>query len=441
MKSIRAYLLIWLLSGVLAAILVASGFSYWKAQAEVSALFDDQLQQMAANLRSPAAFIRPELSEHQRHEEQEHRRETVIETWNAAGRLTYQSQPAVQLPHPRYPGFATLAWQGRRWRVFTQQEAGEWVLVARPLSARQALSEQAALGILLPILALLPVLGIFIWLIVGHALRPFRQIAAALDRRQPGTLAPVSLAHLPSEAQPMLQALNDLLERLNQAMQAQRQFIADAAHELRTPLAALQAQAQIVRRARTLEEARVAAGKLEARIQRAAHLAQQLLTLSRLEPEAPETHLAPVDLAALLREVLASQAPLAQEKGIQLDFSAATAARGMGDASSLAILFGNLVDNAIRYTPAGGKVTASLRSEGPAVVATIQDTGPGIPEAERTRVFDRFYRRPGNAAPGSGLGLAIVQRIAERHHATVALSTGEGGVGLKVTVSFPPAPA
>ena len=233
-------------------------------------------------------------------------------------------------------------------------------------------------------------------------------------------------------------------QRLRAALGRERAFMADAAHELRTPLTALHLQAGMLTRASGDAEREAAMAGVAAGVHRVIHLVEQLLSLARQEPRAQSVPL-PVRLDDAAREVVAELVPLADAGGVDLGICAAQPASVTGDAEGLRTLLRNLVDNAVRYTPAGGRVDVSIEAgAGAGSIAArgarllVADNGPGIPATERERVFDRFYRRPGAPAPGSGLGLAIVQTIAAAHGATVALSDGPGGKGLVVTVEFPP---
>jgi two-component system OmpR family sensor kinase len=284
---------------------------------------------------------------------------------------------------------------------------------------------------------LIPVLGIAILLIVRRGLKPLKRIAAEVDARNAGALEPVRESPVPEEVQPLVQALNSLLERLDHALAAQRAFVADAAHELRTPLTAIALQTQLLARAQGEAERAEALQKLQAGVERGSHLVQQLLTLARQEPAAAERVFVPVDLAALARTVITERTALALERGIDLGLPRAEAVTVSGNAEALQALLGNLVDNALRYTPAGGKVDVEVYAAAGTPLLAVADAGPGIPAAERERVFDRFYRVPGSHATGTGLGLAIVKSIAEIHGARVELKDAEGG-GLRVEVGFTP---
>jgi two-component system OmpR family sensor kinase len=284
---------------------------------------------------------------------------------------------------------------------------------------------------------LIPLFGTVIWLAVGRGLRPLSAMSRAVAKRRPDALAPLAERDLPAELQPLAGSLNDLLSRLDAALGAQRRFTADAAHELRTPLAALKLQLDMARRADDVPARLAAYDDLEAGVERAAHLVDQLLTLARVEPEALATRAADCDLVALAKEAIVARGALAADKRVDLGLARDAPVPVRGDPASLAILLSNLLDNALRYTPAGGKVDVAIDDDGGVAVLTVADTGPGIPAEERDRVFDRFFRGAGNRAPGSGLGLSIVKRIADAHHATITLDAPAQGSGLVVTVRFP----
>jgi len=289
----------------------------------------------------------------------------------------------------------------------------------------------------LPLVALIPLLLAIAWVTVGYGLAPLTGLAGAVRGRGAHSLDPLPAAGLPDELAPLAAALNDLLARLARALAQQREFTADAAHELRTPLAAIRLQAQLVERAGTEAERAEAMGDLRAGIARATRLIDQLLTLARLDPEAGERPFERCDLRRLLAEVVAEAADAAHERGVALAAEDGAPAEITGYPAALRTLAGNLVHNAVRYTPEGGRVRAAVRRESDAVVLEVTDDGPGIAPEERARVTDRFYRVPGNATGGSGLGLAIVRKIAELHRARLVLEDGPGGKGLRAGVRFP----
>jgi two-component system OmpR family sensor kinase len=251
----------------------------------------------------------------------------------------------------------------------------------------------------------------------------------------------VPTAGLPVEIRPLADSLNDLLNRLDQSFTLQRRFAADAAHELRTPLTALNLQVQLAERARTDEDRARAFERLRQGIRRATRLVQQLLTMARLDPDAAAAAPTAIDVGALVGSVVEDLRPLARERSVEVSASDSSAgATVAGTEDALRILFNNLVDNAIRYTPAGGRVSAATVQDGDSVEVSVEDTGPGIPEEERERVFDRFYRGQAAGDSGTGLGLAIAAQVAEMHRGRIVLESGAAG-GLRVRVRFPLRPA
>jgi two-component system, OmpR family, sensor kinase len=433
MTSIRRRLLLWLLSGLALAVVAAGVRIYTQTLAEANELFDYHLTQMAASLPNDSFGPLPPSSSNG----SEAMDGLVVQIWDRNGLQLYFSQPASKLPQRAELGFSTVETPRGSWRVYSALEQNNVVQVAQPMSVRQELAAGMALHALVPLVLLLPALGILIWLTVGRGLRPLDDMAAALGRRTPDSLDALPQAGLPVEIRPLVQALNDLLARLARALESQKAFVADAAHELRTPLTAVQLQIQLAERAKTEDERKAAFAQLKQGQSRAAHLVQQLLTLARQEPGVAAQPLSPVDLAQLVRLVVSEYAPLAAEKNIDLGTGDNRQASVPGDFEALRVMLGNLVDNAIRYTPPGGTVDVALRLGGGNAVIEVSDTGPGVPEEDRERVFDRFYRRDTAHAAGSGLGLAIVKNIADRHHAGILLENRTPGPGLRVSLTFP----
>ena len=437
MRSIRRNLLVWLLIGMALAIAGAAVGTYLRARDEANALFDYQLKEMAASLTdAPFAAVPSGTTAGGPGSDT-----LVVQIWDRNGVQVFLSQPRRVLPQHAQRGFTTISTDSGEWRVFSTLAEGQVVQVAQPMSARRELAASLALHTIVPLLAALPFLALVAWLTIARGLSPLDRIAAAVARRSPKLLEPLSEAGLPREVQPLVHALNGLLGRLGDALAAQRSFIADAAHELRTPLTAVHLQAQLAERAATDVERGAALSELKGGLERATRLSEQLLALAREEPGVSDRPAAPVDLAATARTIVADFAPLAAAKGIDLGVDASGAAQVHGDAEALATLVSNLVDNAVRYTPGPGRVDVLLEREDSRVVLEVRDTGPGISAEDRPRVFDRFYRgasaHAAGAPHGSGLGLAIVKRIAERHGTDVELGSGLNGQGLGALVRFP----
>ena len=422
--SIRRTLLLALLGGLLVTGLVASGVTWLAVHLEADRRFDYHLRQMALSLRDeapqgPVALL-PELGH-----------DYSIQMWTPEGVAFYVSGGAAALPEGP-GGYDTVSVEGQDWRVFTLRRPERTIQVAAPMRLRRDQATSMALRILIPVLIAIPLYGVLIWLVVGKGLQPLVDMAGAIRRRAPTSLDPLPESRVP-EVAPMTRELNALLARLRLALETQRRFTADAAHELRSPLTALQMQLDLVERAATPEAAREAIAALRGAIRRAARLVDQLLTMARLDPDAAAETFVPVDLAAVAAAVAADHEPLAEAKRVELRLGELHPVTVGGQPSALHALVRNLVDNAVRYTPPGGRVTVAVRG----TTLEVEDTGPGVPAAERERVLDRFYRVPGSSAEGSGLGLAIVRQVAQAHGAELSLGEAAGG-GLRVRVRFRP---
>lgn len=432
MTSIRRVLLVGLLSGLLVAVLAAATVIYSNAREEANRLFDSQLQQVAESFPSYAlsAAPAPPLSAFVAEGR------LVIQVWSRDPFASPFSSSVLAPPRQAESGFMTVAAPGGNWRVYTRVGDFDVVQVAQPLSVRSDQAAAVALRTALPLLLLLPLLGVLVWVVVGWGLDPLRRLALEVSRRSPDALQPIGQRGLPEEVQPLIGSLNGLLGRLSHALEAQRAFVADAAHALRTPVTALQLQTQLLERAQSTQEREAATARLKDGLKRVTHLVEQLLMLARQDPAQQLRVAEEVSLDSLAGEVLGEQAVLAEAKSIDLGLARAEPVKVSGDRESLRVLLSNLVDNAIRYTPAGGRVDVAVAIEDGQPVLIVEDNGPGIPTEERARVFDRFYRVE-QAGSGSGLGLAIVRNIAQRHGAQVELGSGSGGRGLKVSISFP----
>jgi two-component system OmpR family sensor kinase len=282
----------------------------------------------------------------------------------------------------------------------------------------------------------LPLLGATIGWLVRHTLKPVAELGAALATRTQGSAEPVPAAALPRELLPLVAGFNTLLDRLTQTLAAQRALVADAAHELRTPLAALRLQAQHLQRLEQPDERAAAHESLSRGIDRMTRVVAQLLTLARLEPGAAQQRVDRMELDALTRDVLAELMPLANARQIELSLTAESGVGVAGEPGGLRALVGNLVDNALRYTPAGGAVAVTVGQVSDAALLIVSDSGPGLSEEQRKLVFQRFYRVPGSPGDGSGLGLAIAAAVVQRLGGTIDLLDGDGG-GLRVEVRLP----
>jgi two-component system sensor histidine kinase QseC len=297
--------------------------------------------------------------------------------------------------------------------------------------AREEIVEALGDSLVWPLAAALPALALAIWLGVGGGLRPLGELRSQLARRDAADLSPLDDARTPAEIEPLVAELNRLFGRIDEALQRERRLTADAAHELRTPLAVLSTQAQVARRAGSAAAREEALDALVAGAERAARLIEQMLTLARLESGQPQGAMQRVELRALARDALAGLAPRAVAKDLDIALEDGPAVEVEGHPGLLAVLLGNLVDNAVRYTPSGGRVRVAVRAGGQ---LEVRDSGPGVPAAELPRLGSRFHRLAPPEENGSGLGLSIALRIAELHRARVRFAPApEGGLGVTVT--------
>jgi two-component system OmpR family sensor kinase len=431
MRSIRRALLLPLAGGLAVALVVATWATYLRARDEASAMFDVQLSQLASSVTGMPLSVPPGGIA-----TGSGSAPLVVQVWNRDGVQVYRSQGTRDVPAQRSPGFSTVQTREGPWRVFSVLTGSELVQVAQPLALRDQLAASLALSTIVPWLVAAPMIALLLWFAIARALKPLERLAAAVGRRSPNELAPLPAEGWPREITPLVGALNGLLSRLDGTLGAQKAFVADAAHELRTPLAAVHLQAELAERARGEPERAAALDALRGGLKRATRVVEQLLSLAR-EDHAPARapHVA-VDLAALARDVVAAHAGIAAAKDVDLGAEQLEPLTVEGDRGALATLAANLVDNALRYTPPGGHVDVIVERRDGAPALVVRDDGPGIPAAERVQVFERFSRGSHADAPGSGLGLAIVERIAQRHDATVTLADGPGGRGLEATVRF-----
>lgn len=427
-NAIRRHLLLWQIGALLTTAALVSLVTYALAWNAFNRVRDYTLEQVAYTVVRHGVVTEPE-------DELEDHGQFLSQVWDAEGELVFTSHPDIALP-PQPNGLNVLRFQGAEWHTYTLREQGLTIQVANTTANRQAMFARIVPWLILPMGLLIALLAGGIWLAVGRSLRPLIALRDEIVHRAPARLQPVATQGLPEELLPLAEALNALLARLDAALRLQRQFIADAAHELRTPLAAVRLQAQLVERAQTPAQREAALAQLIAGVDRAAHLVQQLLDLARLAPETDRAVHTPVALDALARGVVIDFSARAEAAGIDLGLTACETAQVLGRAEALRVLINNLVDNALRYTPTGGRIDVAVSTAAGRAVLLVSDNGPGIPASERERVFDRFYRVAGAPGDGSGLGLAIVREIALQHGGQVHLTDTPGG-GLTVRVELP----
>ncbi len=443
--SLRLHLLALIGVPMILAGLLTGGLALYSAFHEIDEIYDVQLVHAARLLHDLAehdlsAGPRPGRRGHEREDELSHYYEQKLSfrVWKAETLIAESASATVLAPHAAPPGFSRQRIGDEEWHFFVHidEQSGLTVEVAELAVVRTELILQLIGSVLAPALLFFPLIFALVWFGVTRSLHPLVVLARDLNRRGAADLEPLDAERIPQEILPFIVALNRLFGRVERAMRVEREFTDNAAHELRTPLAAMKTQAQVLKRQAGLRrDDREGIDNLIASIDRATRMVEQLLDFSRLQHM--DTTLAPVDLGELVDEVIRDISPQARRSGseIRTDITAGITVPGV--APALAVLVRNLLDNAIKFSPAGGSISVSLTREHGWPAFIVSDSGPGIPADLQERVFDRFYRiaRGEDISSGSGLGLAMVRWIAEIHQAEVSLENLEPH-GLRVKVVF-----
>ncbi|MBZ0088630.1 MAG: sensor histidine kinase N-terminal domain-containing protein [Thermomonas sp.] len=444
--SVRRRLLVMLLGSLALVWIVMLGFGYQKAHEEIHELSDARLQQAARTLLvldlkrltrlAQADENRTEDDPNNVPDEQE-APPLAFQAWGSDGRLLLDSVNAPDAPYTTTEGYATRRIDGKDWRSYSVQDHKHdyRVTVLEPLSIRDHPARELAGRMGQVLLIALPLLALLVWISIHQGFAPLARMSTAIAARDAGNLEPLQLERVPQEAAALVRALNALLARLARSLDQERAFTADAAHELRTPLAAIKVQAEVALAAQDETTRRQAIGQVIAGVDRATHLAQQLLLLARLEHTALPVRQS-VDLGQLAASAIARRADEALAKGIECELVAGSDCILPGDPDMLTILIDNLLDNAIKYGGQGGHVAIRVLREGGALHLVVEDDGDGVANTALDRLRDRFFRVEGQPSPGSGLGLSIVEKIARAHDGCVELGSGMAGRGLGVRVRF-----
>ncbi|WP_407714212.1 ATP-binding protein [Comamonas testosteroni] len=441
--SLGGRLLLFIGMAILLVAVLQGAFAYRNALEQTDTLFDYQMQQTAFALR--AGLPVDVKGRAQGAPPEDENNEFIVQVWTNEGLRIFESALGEALPQMAVLGFADVPARGTTYRVFSLQTRSQVIQIAQDMRVRQLLARAAAWRSLLPVVLLLPLLALAVWWVIRRSLTPVQRVRRELALRQPQDLAPVAEHDLPDEMRPLVQEFNSLLQRVREAFETQQNFVADAAHELRSPLAALQLQLQLLRKATDSTEREAAQARLAEGIERARRLVEQLLALARQEAK-PQTEGAPLaDLRLLVEQALVDAAPAAQAKGLDMGLSEEPQQQSSfsvpADTEALAVLLRNLLDNAIKYVPAGGRVDVGWLQGEQGQALVVEDSGAGIAAAERQRVLQRFVRGQGagGMAGGSGLGLAIVQSIAKSSGAELLLDESPQLGGLRVRVIWPQA--
>ncbi|MGD8568047.1 MAG: ATP-binding protein [Gammaproteobacteria bacterium] len=468
-NSIRRRLLANLLITIAFVSLITLGLSYNDARHEVQELFDAQMAQSARVLQAlllprletgtteelqtlietytqVPAMTRPRENDDEAHAfGHEYERKLAFQVWDRKQKLLLYSamSPTNALSNeslaPENRGFSDEVVGAYDWRVFSLWDESDQYLiqVGERYDVRNELITQISRQLITPSLVSLPFLGLMIWVGIGRGLRPVQKVTNEVTRRDPEYLEPLAVNPVPTEIRPLVSSLNKLFERLHTALETERRFTDDAAHELRTPLAALKTQAQVSLRATSDEERQQALRQVINSVDRASHLVEQMLTLARLDPSSSTLMREKVNVHDLAADVVAQLVPAAIQKNLNIEITGDETAVVSVEPVSMSILIRNLVDNAIRYTPIEGDVVINVdRTADDKVVLSVLDTGSGIAAELQERVFDRFYRVVGNSSSGCGLGLSIVKRVADLNGLHIELRNRRDETGLVASVYF-----
>lgn len=431
MNSLRRTILVWITVLLAAVGAGATAASYHFARVEADKLLDTQLRQIALNAgEGLSADALPRIT----HSSED---EVVIQIWNAAGETILHTS-SIDLPRQSRLGFTDLDFSGKSWRVYTASDGRRTAQVSQQWSARREIAGRAAFGAALPIVGAIPIAWLVISLVVNRLLRRLSGLAETLAKRSVDAKDPIPLGDVPREIAPLSAAVNALIGRHQSAAEQQRQFVSDAAHGLRTPLAALQIQ---VDNLRTRTKARSGAGKeaideLNAGVRRATALVEQLLRMARTDSARP-TSRKDVELKDLVGEVVADHVAIANQKDVDLGLSTDDAVRCRLTDPETRLLFANLVDNAVRYTPCGGVVDVTLRQKGDHALVEVVNSGCGIPIVALPHIYDRFFRAAPLDVDGTGLGLAIAKAIADRNAFELTIANRPDAAGVVARVLIP----
>lgn len=433
--SLKQRLLLLVMTTVVFVWIGAAAFTYYDAREEFEEILDAYLAQSATLLVVQASNDHDEIETEHAPLLHKYSLRVAFQVWEEGRVLRLHSANAPLLPLTvSEQGFSDSVIDGNRWRVFSDwDDSGKNLIhVAERNEVRDELAAGIAGNLLKPLLISLPLLAVLLWIAVARSLRPLVKLTAEVARREPDNLAPLDAGSAPGEVVPLIKRLNQLFVRMDASLQKERRFTADAAHELRTPVAGIKAQLQVARAAGSDEERYHALDNAVTGCDRAAHLIEQLLTLARIDNLNDDiTEACP--LRSIAAHVIAEIAPTALKQNVRLELTEGDEIVVHGNQFLLRVLLRNLIDNAVCHTSMGATVQIGVASQSGQACLSVNDNGPGIPEAELARISERFYRPVGTIASGSGLGLSIVRRIAEIHHASLKIAPRHQGLCVMVT--------
>jgi two-component system OmpR family sensor kinase len=433
MRSLRTQLWMWMLCLLTSVGLVASGIFYWEVRDEAQGFFDQQLRLIALNVDATGKNRASSANDASSHDPED---DFVVQIWDEAGNPVPTMAPGPAIPRGSATGFRNVTTDSGAWRCYTLVTGNSTIQASQQSVVREEMASDAAWRSLSPIAVSIPLSWLVLSLVINRVLGGLDGLARGLVKRRPLNRGPIPTENLPTEVQPLVAAMNEALKRLQDALSAQGRFVSDAAHALRTPLAALQLQVGNLRNVAEGQESARRVEELDLGVKRAIELARQLLLLARGRERGRGAPTGPVDLGDQAKSAIAELLPLSDHRRQDVGLVRCDSGLVMADAEDLRVLTNNLLDNAIRYTPIGGTIDISISASDSEMELQIRDSGPGIPEDQLDLVFEPFHRSPNPTVEGSGLGLSIVRGIAERYGAKVILSNRNDRSGLIASVAL-----
>ncbi|MDE1891550.1 MAG: sensor histidine kinase N-terminal domain-containing protein [Betaproteobacteria bacterium] len=442
MTSIRRRLIILLVALLSSAWLMTALLTRYETRDEIDAVFDAEITQAAHILLGMARREKEEIIEHGGYnppESQPYAQTMLYQVWDNDG-IVMRSIHAPETPliYNDQPGFQEIQYLNKKWRLLNQWDSNHTyhIFIAEPVTTRAKLAQHISFQILLPTLAFSPILGILIWFTVRMGLTPLQRIRQAIVERNASRMEAIDLASVPDEVFPLAASINDLLNRLKRSLDSEKQFTGNAAHELRTPLAAIKTQAQVAMRADNDGDRLHALQQVIQGTERSTHLIEQLLILARVDPENAQNEMTEVELSQVVHKVKSDLTGYANQRHIQIYCHCQSGLSVIGNRWQLEIVLRNLLDNALRYAPECSHINIELKDTAEGIFLAVIDQGKGIDPDEQIKIFNRFYRLNGTTAQGSGLGLSIVQRIIELHHASINMKQLANDSGFEVNILF-----
>lgn len=435
--SIKRFLLIYITLAILVIYVLISLASYRVSKEELDELYDANLQQVANSIAAQHLAIHDVTHLYNNIQvgagtKIEGEEQFYVRVLARDGTVLYVSHPDAKVPLPASLGLSTQRFQSKQWRFFVVKAKEETIQVAQSLKLRKNTIKETAYSLMASQLLFIPVLVLLIFYAIKKALFPLSVLSKDIQHRDSADLNPFADDKVPAEIKPLVQSLNVFMGKVSFMVDVLKRFTSDAAHELRTPITALKLQLTVLEQAKSTLERESAIQNLKAGISRSEQLVSQLLTLARIVPDNQSRQIRSVNLLALVKESFEELLPLAQEKSIDFGLSKAEECEVNGVQQEIKVLINNVVDNAIRYTPNHGKIDVSVFNQAGDIVLEVSDSGPGIPNDDFDRVFERFYRGENQSISGSGLGLAIVREIATQHGTRIELSNLNPGLCFKV---------